>query len=589
MADITAELDLEIAKFRGALKTAQKQMGSFSKRAGKQGQGIGGGLKSGVLSAFKTVGPALAGILAAVGIAKAGQVIGGEFAKSIKSAAELEKLEISFEVLTGDADQAKKTLGELRELGASTPLEFFDLAGAAKQLLAFGESAENVPEALRRIGDVSTAIGAPIGEIAEIYGKARVQGTLFAEDINQLTGRGIPILQEFGKQLGVPVDQVKKMASEGKITFDMLEQGFQSMTGEGGQFSGMMARQSKTLGGLWSTFNDQLTELRLALGEPIADAIRPILAKGIGLVSSLKERVAAAGAAIGNMVKYIVAAFQTLGSGDLVNLIKTALILAFKAGMNFLWKTLNATWSAMGTHMVQNFKTAIELFKILTKKDFWKGMGQAFLAYGDALRALLLNAIASLLEGAAKVPGVAKLIGDAPEALREMADDAKDSAKSRTDEAGDLLEGPAMAAMQAIADQAKAVAASFQEGFQDTQDVFDTSEQIAELANASARIQAQVASNQADAAEGSGEGEGDKIPSLESKRKVQGTLAGGLGSLGSAISLLTGGSGQKLVLDQAKAQTKQLADVNATLTDIKNKKPVAPQIIVQGRPVFANA
>jgi len=201
----------------------------------------------------------------------------------------------------------------------------------------------------------------------------------------------------------------------------------------------------------------------------------------------------------------------------------------------------------------------------------------------------LLNAIASLLEGAAKVPGVAKLIGDAPEALREMADDAKDSAKSRTDEAGDLLEGPAMAAMQAIADQAKAVAASFQEGFQDTQDVFDTSEQIAELANASARIQAQVASNQADAAEGSGEGEGDKIPSLESKRKVQGTLAGGLGSLGSAISLLTGGSGQKLVLDQAKAQTKQLADVNATLTDIKNKKPVAPQIIVQGRPVFANA
>jgi len=588
MADITAELDLEIAKFRGALKTAQSQMAGFSKSASRQGQGIGSGLKSGIVSSFRAVGPVLAGVLAAVGVAKAGKAIGGEFAASVKTAADMEKLEISFEVLTGSPEQAKKTLQELRELGASTPLEFFDLAGAAKQLLAFGESADNIPEALRRIGDVSTAIGAPIGEIAEIYGKARVQGTLFAEDINQLTGRGIPILQAFSKQLGVPVDQVKKLASEGKVTFDMLEKGFQDMTGEGGQFAGMMERQSQTLGGLWSSFNDQITELRLAFGEPIADAIRPILAEGIGLVASLKTGVAAAGAAIAQAVKFIVAAFQTLSSGDVVGMLRDALVLAFKSGVNFLWKSLSATVQAMGTHIVSTFRTAIELFKVLTKKDFWKGMGQAFLAFGDALRALLLNAIASLLEGAAKIPGVEKLIGDAPEALRSMADEASESAKSRTTEAGDLLAGPASEAMAAIAQHARAVADSFKDGFQDTQDVFDASQEIANLANASARIQSQVAKNEAKAQEAK-EGAVAKGGEAGGAAGKTGTLASGMGSLASAVSLLSGGGGQKLVLDQAKAQTKQLTDVNATLSRIEKKKPVAPKVVVQGRPVFANA
>jgi hypothetical protein len=52
-----------------------------------------------------------------------------------------------------------------------------------------------VPETLRRIGDVSAGVQAPVGEIVELYGKARVQGRLFAEDINQLTGRGILIIQ----------------------------------------------------------------------------------------------------------------------------------------------------------------------------------------------------------------------------------------------------------------------------------------------------------------------------------------------------------------------------------------------------------
>jgi len=102
-----------------------------------------------------------------------------------------EQTKAAFTTMIGDAAKAEATLARLRELGAQTPFEFPELADAGRKLIAFGESADTVPDTLRRIGDISAGVQAPIDEIAELYGKARVQGRLFAEDINQLTGRGI--------------------------------------------------------------------------------------------------------------------------------------------------------------------------------------------------------------------------------------------------------------------------------------------------------------------------------------------------------------------------------------------------------------
>lgn len=61
------------------------------------------------------------------------------------------------------------------------------------------------------IGDVAAGIHAPIGEIAEDAGEATVNGRLFADDINQLTRRGGPIIQELAKQFGVTDTEVKKL------------------------------------------------------------------------------------------------------------------------------------------------------------------------------------------------------------------------------------------------------------------------------------------------------------------------------------------------------------------------------------------
>lgn len=116
-------------------------------------------------------------------------------------AGDFEQTSIAFKTMLGDGDKASSLLKELSKFAAETPFEFPEIAKAGRSLLAFGIEAGNVQGTLRRLGDVASSLNIPLGEISEIYGKAKVQGRLFAEDINQLTGRGIPIIGELAKVL----------------------------------------------------------------------------------------------------------------------------------------------------------------------------------------------------------------------------------------------------------------------------------------------------------------------------------------------------------------------------------------------------
>ena len=193
---------------------------------------------------------------------------------AIEAAAANETLATSFRVMTGDAATAAKLMADVTKLAGETPLETTELAGATKSLLAFGVSATEIVPSLRMLGDIASGIGAPVGELAELYGKAKVQGRLFAEDVNQLTGRGIPVIQEFAKQFGVTDSEVKKLVESGSIGFGDLEVALKSMTGEGGKFFGMMQQQSQTFAGKMSSLKDSFVQLGVAIGTELIDPLK---------------------------------------------------------------------------------------------------------------------------------------------------------------------------------------------------------------------------------------------------------------------------------------------------------------------------
>lgn len=211
------------------------------------------------------------GALIAIGAAVAGGL------GIVKLGADAESIETSFRVMLGSAEKAKALTANVRGMAAETPYGEGELQGATKKMLAFGSTDTGVVQELRMIGDVASGVEAPIGEIAEIYGKARVQGRLFAEDVNQFTGRGIPIIQQLAAQFGVTDSEVKKLVEDGKVGFPQLEKAFQGMTGQGGKFYGMMAARSKDASGMWSTLVDNVKGMFRGIGEAMLPAVKLVM------------------------------------------------------------------------------------------------------------------------------------------------------------------------------------------------------------------------------------------------------------------------------------------------------------------------
>lgn len=246
------------------LGNARGQLSGFSGAVSSVGISIRRA-NDGIITSFAKIGLAIQGVQTlAKGIASA-------VAGPLKLAASNEQTMVSFQVLTGSAEQATKTLGELRNFAASTPFQFPEISDSAKKLIAFGFSADEVTGELRKLGDISAGLNIPLSELSDIYGKARVSGRLFMEDINQLAGRGIPIQAELAKQFGVSGEKVRDLVSSGQVNFSHLQTAISNLTGEGGQFAGLMAAQSQTLGGVWSTLKDNIGMALGEIGAGIAD------------------------------------------------------------------------------------------------------------------------------------------------------------------------------------------------------------------------------------------------------------------------------------------------------------------------------
>jgi tape measure domain-containing protein len=417
MSALTVTLGADITALKRGMAAAAQLVAASARRMSAIGAsglaGIGRGGAAALEGGFRVAGMAMKASIASA--LAGGAAAAGAGIKAVTAAADFEQTKVAFTTLIGDAAKAEATLAKLRELGAQTPFEFPELADAGRKLIAFGESADTVPETLRRIGDVSAGVQAPVGEIAELYGKARVQGRLFAEDINQLTGRGIPIIQQLARQFGVSDSQVKKLVESGQVGFPQIEQAFIAMTSQGGQFAGMMEAQSRTTTGMFSTLKDTVNEVFLALGQPINDALRPLVGEAISMVQTLAPMAAEAGQRVKDAIMFVVAAFR---SGQILDLVTSSLKLGFAEAVNAL---------------VQGFRTAVASFwHLIGDGAMWKSLGTVLLGVATGFGAALLEAfqtpvqylqagiewaMASFLKGLLKVPGMSDLLGFGEDAV----------------------------------------------------------------------------------------------------------------------------------------------------------------------------
>ncbi len=186
---------------------------------------------------------------------------------------QFQQLELAFGTMLGSEQKATDLMQQMVDTAAKTPFDLLGVAEGAKQLLAYGVSAEKVNDTLVRLGNIASGLSIPLNDIVYLYGTTMVQGRLYAQDVRQFTGRGIPLVKELAEKYHTTAEGINEMVSAGKIGFPDVEEVLNKMTNAGGQFYQLMEKQSSSLTGQIANLEDAWDSALNSFGEQTEGAL----------------------------------------------------------------------------------------------------------------------------------------------------------------------------------------------------------------------------------------------------------------------------------------------------------------------------
>jgi len=298
-------------------------------------------------------------------------------------------VKIAFENVIGDAAEAKRVMAELYSFANSTPFESGEIIEAARKLLAAGVATTDLKTELTALGNVAAGVGTDVGGLATIYSQISDKGKVMAEELMQFGERGAgAIRDQLAKSLGVTKGELIEMTGAGKVSFDQFRTALMQLAGASGKWGNLMQQQSQSTIGLFSSLKDAITMALAELGEPMNDAIKPILADAIGLANELKPVMADVGSHVAKAVTAMRTFVADAGEGGSV---VSGLAGALGDAFSNIWSYLEPIASAMGQVAV-GFGAAM-----MTALTPWaNALMNTFEVAGLYLKSLLLDALSDI-------------------------------------------------------------------------------------------------------------------------------------------------------------------------------------------------
>lgn len=248
---------------------------------------------------------------------------------------QFQQLEISFGTMLKSKEKANALMAQMTDLAAKTPFGLQEVSEGAKRLLAFQVPAEEVTETLRRMGDVASGLGVPMGQLIHVYGQVKAQGKLMTNDLYQFMNAGIPIIAELSKVVGKSETEIKDMVSAGKIGFTEIQAVIKNMTNEGGLFYNLMAEQSKSLGGQISNLKDNFDQMLNEIGKSSEGLVSGAI-KGVSFLVENYET-------IGKLIAGLIVSYGTYRAALIATAAVQQVVAARTAGMTVA-KMAHYTW-----------------------------------------------------------------------------------------------------------------------------------------------------------------------------------------------------------------------------------------------------
>ena len=249
------------------------------------------------LGLVKQIGP-LVGAISIGGMVKAG----------VDRLSSIESTRVALETMLG-GDAATKTMDEWLAFARRTPFSFPGIAESGRNMLAFGMETEKVVPMLEAVGNAAAAAGkgeSGFSDISEIMGSIASGATLSLNEVNRLQQNGVPALRILANAMGMPVEELKKQISAGRIdsgkALDELvkgiNEGTKGVAGETAAMGGLMEKMKDTWVGSLDTLKANISSTMATLLEPAMPHLRAGMAWFGEQFSRLPEFLADAKAAL---------------------------------------------------------------------------------------------------------------------------------------------------------------------------------------------------------------------------------------------------------------------------------------------------
>lgn len=414
----------------------------------------------------------------AAGLAVIGTALMAAGLKSIKMAGDLEQTRIAFTTMLGSAEAADAFIKQLYDFAAKTPFEIEGLTTAARQLLAFGFEAEQVIPMMEAIGNAVSGLGGGAFEIERVtraLGQMQAKGKVTAEEMMQLAELGIPVWEILAENIGVSIPEAMDKASKGGIS---AAEGINALLeGMNERFPDMMQKQSESLLGIWSNFEDNVAQIFTRIGEDLIETfdLKGKLKSAVEALEHLRELIGEEGlqgvfdqlstsaktaiaAIAGAITAALIPAFVALGTAIWAAMAPLLPFIALGAAIAAAAYLIYEAWSSNMFGIQDKVKTT----GAVIASAFQTAIAAVMLAF-NKLKEVAYNVLQSIMNAVSPVvgvlgkvaPGLEKAFGKAQKAMKEKGDAASKEAEKQA------------AAMKKAAANLKTSAGEMKEAFSD--------------------------------------------------------------------------------------------------------------------------
>lgn len=290
---------------KGISGSIQKVLDPEVSTAGKK---AGGTLAEEISKSMGMVGKTLTKAITVPALGAATAVSGIISTLGFKRLVGIDTAQAKLKGLGHDAKTVEKIMNSALESVKGTAFGMDEAATTAASAVAAGiKPGKELTRYLTLTGDAAAIAGVSMAEMGSIINQVQTSQVAYTDNLNQLADRGIPIYQWLGEEAGVAASEVKKMASEGKISSEMFLNAIEKNIGGAAK---TMGEESFVAG-----FNNVFAAIG-RIGAQFLDAggkgggffstIKPLFSEAIGYIDSFSDKAADLGVKFGEAFTKIV-------------------------------------------------------------------------------------------------------------------------------------------------------------------------------------------------------------------------------------------------------------------------------------------